>query len=63
MLLAPEEPEIDPRPYIQCTAQNDTVGKKNITLATGFYQARSMPSVTVATAGVVCSPSVHHAEI
>ncbi len=38
VLMSPQEPEADPRPYIECTAQNDVVGRKNVTIATGFYQ-------------------------
>lgn len=38
VLLSPDDPESDSRPYIQCTVQNDTVGKKNVRLATGFYE-------------------------
>jgi hypothetical protein len=37
LLQPPQEPEADPRPYIECTAQNDVVGRKNVTIATGFY--------------------------
>jgi hypothetical protein len=36
--MPPEDPTSDPEPYIQCTTQNDTVGKMNARIATGFYE-------------------------
>jgi hypothetical protein len=38
LLYTSLEPSIDPRAYIECSAQPDVVGKKNVTLASGFYQ-------------------------
>ena len=38
LLLPSPDLTLDTWPYIECTAQNDTVGRKNLTIATGFYQ-------------------------